>query len=478
MPDNARKRPDYENDAFAQKQQGPADDPLAELARLIGQSDPFTEQGGSRKAAPTLRADNRAAPEWLSRPAQNYDDHQQQDYRAGGYQQPDHYADDPSRYDQSQYDQSQYDQSQYDQSHGQQPQSARPFPSLFPGAGRDTHAAHDDQRYADHGGYQDQDYQTQGYQPDGRYHVAPPPAGEYDPDSYYADDGHMPPGEDYAPQGGGRRNALLLVAAVVGLAVVGTAGAFGYRAFTNGSGPANPPVIKADPAPAKIVPAQPQLASASDKPFQERIGASATAPERVVPREEQPVSLPVQPQRAAAPAASSAAPQTVTTPLPPAQPITAAEPKRVKTLTIRPDGAETASAFPPPPGTQAAPPARAPAGKQQGNSAPIQLAPPPPDRTKVASRTPSSQGAASGSYVVQVSAQRTEAEAHSSYRSLQAKYPSVLSGREANIRRVDLGDKGGIYYRAQVGAFATQDQASAFCNSLKEAGGQCIVQRN
>ncbi len=54
----------------------------------------------------------------------------------------------------------------------------------------------------------------------------------------------------------------------------------------------------------------------------------------------------------------------------------------------------------------------------------------------------------------------------------------MLGGRSANIRRVDLGDKGGVFYRAQVGSFATSEQATAFCNSLKAAGGQCIVQRN
>ena len=81
-------------------------------------------------------------------------------------------------------------------------------------------------------------------------------------------------------------------------------------------------------------------------------------------------------------------------------------------------------------------------------------------------------------YVVQVSAQRTEAEAMSSYRAMQQKYPAVLGSRDANIRRVDLGDKGGIFYRAQVGSFTSSEQATAFCDNLKAAGGQCIVQRN
>ena len=59
-----------------------------------------------------------------------------------------------------------------------------------------------------------------------------------------------------------------------------------------------------------------------------------------------------------------------------------------------------------------------------------------------------------------------------------AEISDLLGGREPNIRRVDLGDKGGIYYRAQVGSFATLEQANTFCGNLKDAGGQCIVQKN
>jgi hypothetical protein len=82
-----------------------------------------------------------------------------------------------------------------------------------------------------------------------------------------------------------------------------------------------------------------------------------------------------------------------------------------------------------------------------------------------------------GAYVVQVSAQKTEAEVLSSYQSLQAKFPGLLGNRAAHIRRADLGNKG-VYYRAQIGPFATSEEANAFCSSLKDAGGQCIVQRN
>ena len=104
------------------------------------------------------------------------------------------------------------------------------------------------------------------------------------------------------------------------------------------------------------------------------------------------------------------------------------------------------------------------------------IAPEPSSRTKTAARTPPSQ-AAGGAYVVQVSAQKTEDEARASYQVLQQKYPSVLSGRDPIIRRAELGQSG-TWYRVHVGSFATSDQATALCNNLKDAGGQCIVQKN
>jgi cell division septation protein DedD len=87
-----------------------------------------------------------------------------------------------------------------------------------------------------------------------------------------------------------------------------------------------------------------------------------------------------------------------------------------------------------------------------------------------------SEGAASG-YSVQLSSQRSEAEAQASYRSLQSKYPDQLSDRSVMIRRVDLGAKG-VYYRAMVGPFASSDEATQLFSELKAAGGQCLIQRN
>ena len=85
--------------------------------------------------------------------------------------------------------------------------------------------------------------------------------------------------------------------------------------------------------------------------------------------------------------------------------------------------------------------------------------------------------ARAGGYAVQVSSQRSEGEAQAAFRSLQAKFPRELGSHHAMFRRADLGAKG-VYYRALVGPFASAEQASSLCSSLKAAGGSCIVQRN
>jgi hypothetical protein len=114
---------------------------------------------------------------------------------------------------------------------------------------------------------------------------------------------------------------------------------------------------------------------------------------------------------------------------------------------------------------------------KQAGATPMPIAPQSdPSRTKMAARSPATQPTG-GTYVVQVSAQKTEDEARASYQALQQKFPSVFGDREANIRRADLRDKG-VYYWAQIGPFQTVDEANAFCGHLKAAGGQCIVQKN
>ena len=82
-----------------------------------------------------------------------------------------------------------------------------------------------------------------------------------------------------------------------------------------------------------------------------------------------------------------------------------------------------------------------------------------------------------GGYVVQVSAERTDAKAQVSFKTLQSRFPDVLGDRSPRIRRVELGEKG-IFYRAQIGPFDTVEKAKQLCARLKSAGGHCMVQKN
>jgi hypothetical protein len=182
-------------------------------------------------------------------------------------------------------------------------------------------------------------------------------------------------------------------------------------------------------------------------------------------------------------------------------------PKKIHTLAIRPDqtGGADMSAAPAPsvpsvPAAQPAPPkpvaqhaakptpqadANAPLSivpTQEGEQAPtpVRPRPAPAAPTTLASAAPEPAPAAGGAgragYAVQVSSQRSEAEAQTAFRALQAKFPDQLGGRQPMVRRADLGDKG-VFYRALVGPFGSMEQAAGVCSSLKAAGGNCIVQK-
>jgi hypothetical protein len=169
----------------------------------------------------------------------------------------------------------------------------------------------------------------------------------------------------------------------------------------------------------------------------------------------------------------------------PSAPAARNEPKRVHTVTIRSDGGESNAR----PGGSYGPAGSSPAPRaaQQSRGNPLSLNPgsdPSPSTSRATAfaapaprvaPAPSTSG--EGGYVVQVSSQRSEAEAHASFRAMQSKYRSVLGDQQAIIRRADLGARG-TYYRAMVGPFASSAEAGHLCSALKAAGGQCFIVRN
>ena len=269
-------------------------------------------------------------------------------------------------------------------------------------------------------------------------------------------------------------------------------GIYAYRTYYVEPGATQTPqVITAEPG--KVIPAISD--QHSGKLIQDRVGAPRSG-ERMVSGQQpvHPSSTDSTPRWAwALPSAPSQLSPKGTAP-----DTTSNDPRRITTLAIRPDGTEASGGrvANPPPGTSAsaAPSQPRPAQPATGG-APLSpdpratagdAAPAPPTQRAVTSPAPRTAAtpppavaadAAAGGYVVQVSSQRSEADAQASFRSLQEKFPSQLGGRTVIVRRADLGAKG-IYYRVVTGPFASAGEADQFCGSLKAAGGNCIIQRN
>jgi SPOR domain len=492
MADRYQDRPfpahdDYGRGSDQYDQKGESD-PLAELARLIGQTEPFGTGHPSQKPQAAPRAQHRAPqyhqaeqyepepepevelppgpPPWMQRanakvqpPQQQYDD--EQDYQPSPVHplhrySAQHAAPQPSQQAQHQYEEQYQDEPQY-------AEEAQPDPSRY-----------DDALYGRLESGQD-------FQRDAAY-----------PDDPYAYQGGYDEEPEEQPR---KRGGMMTVAAVLALAVLGTGGAFAYRSFVGSPRSGEPPIIKADNSPTKLVPAQAD--SSAKVPDRMALGDGT---EKLVPREEAPVDLnarsgprvvfPPLNQNTNPPSPASVVP---TAPPPPTGAngtLPNSEPRRIRTLSVKgdvadaglPAGGPKPAAAPAPvgaarPQAATAAPARNPASANA--SVPMSLAPQgaPETPARVATAAPMPVAPTGGGYVVQVSSQKTEADAQASYKTLQGKFPGVLGSRAPLIKRADLGDKG-VFYRAMVGPFGSQEEAAQLCGNLKTAGGQCVVQRN
>ena len=254
-----------------------------------------------------------------------------------------------------------------------------------------------------------------------------------------------------------RRRGLTLLMATIGLALIGSACAVGYRNMFGGSvSPTLPPSVKAinernmipsvsDPQAAssgnarQISPATTgsidSMVSREDQPT--TVGPSKPAPRALLPRASTPPT----------PAAGQAAPK------PAVQHAGAAAPAPRLTIAAAPHGPDQSGG------------ADDTAASNREHLAAVPVAHANPD-TRAAMTAP----VVASRYAVQVTSERSESRAQAAFRALQAKYPSQLSGHQPIIRRADLG-AAGIYYRALVGPFASAEKAAKMCSGLKAAGG-------
>ena len=520
-------RPFRSRDSIAREDVDPtsdaARDPLAELARIIGQSNRVNDfnRDPMRNVVETLDEPLPAPAERDWAADDDYAEPEAPDqYAEEDYAQPrlpDPYPADRAR-------------ERYDRDDARAPSIASQYsePAETYDDARDGERAHD-ARYRD----------EEPPRPAGRQPALAPQShdDEYEAEDPWDDraDRQSDDAEDYDDEDTARprRSGLVVVLAMVGLVMIGAGGAFAYRAMFGGAilAPSLPPVIKANDAPNKIAPNRSDAQNAASNPAG---AATSGSPDKLVSREEQPVAIQpanapprvvstipvlpapgaapsgppaaVAPAPPAAPTLPSASPKVGAPTQPPAVPLAGSgEPKKIHTVTIRSDQVGNPSAAAPAPAPAAPAPAARPkateaparaAAPKAGGNAPLAIVPvaqgaapapaaEPPPRSRVARAeaasapvaTAPAAAPAAGGYAVQVTSQRSEAEAQTEFKTLQGKFPSQLGNRQPIIHRADLGDKG-TFYRALVGPFASSEAAAAMCSNLKAAGGSCLVQKN
>ncbi len=375
-------------------------------------------------------------------------------------------------------------------------------------------------------------YDRQSYQP------APPPAASDAPRDlddaapYYGyEQPQGAPGEpemmadDDMPDLEPRRSrkGLWTAAALMAVGVIGVGAAMTFRSSGPTAGNGEPLVITADRGPIKVEPTNPGGAEIpnQNKQIYERAGQTEPTPTKVVSREEQPIDVQQAarslPARAALPGAdplaqapiaperTATAGEPLLTPVPPVPGL--GEPRKVRTVAIRPDGTPAGPSVTVANGTSAplvtgsaaarpatsagsaeaprARPAQPPAetAKVQDRAAAPATTPQAPVRVASAAPAPAPAAPATaairsgtGDFAVQLAAPGSEAEARATFSALQRKYPDQLRGQTPIVRKTDLAG-GKTVFRLRVGPYSRED-ATTMCTQLQSAGGQCFIAKN
>jgi hypothetical protein len=341
-------------------------------------------------------------------------------------------------------------------------------------------------------------------------------------DPWLTDDAVLPPPPPPAAAPKASRRGLYASAGIgaVALLTLGILYAFKGNVLT-ASG--EPPIIRAMNGPTKVPPPDagaPEVADADTTVLDHSATPDKRQSTRVVSHEEQPVDLGH---------AQGAGEDTKAGPV--------MEPKRVKTMVVRADGtivgnepAPTGAAAPPAPASAPPPPAAPAAGPlaifpplapssepaepapqakpatpkatarvattpKVGAAAiattapagPATLTKPRPPRPAApaakpaleaaadAAPDPTPTGATGGGFAVQLAAPASEQEAHDVAARLQKKFAAQLDGMKPSIKQADAG--GRQVYRVRVGNLS-REEAAALCDKLKAGGGACFIAKN
>jgi hypothetical protein len=298
----------------------------------------------------------------------------------------------------------------------------------------------------------------------------------------------------------GSRLPLLIVLALLVLAMFG---GLVWLAYAQGvaRGRGETPVLTAASGPERVAP--PQGSGGNTVPYQGfKIYEQPAPPDDSADNTAQPAQ-PAKPAVTPAPIAQApkpAPPPPVVTPQPAPAPVAEA-PRPVPPLPLLKAAAPKPAPAPAKPAVSA-PPKSVAALIQQANATPIAETPKPLAKQAPAplggpatgapralstavpakpapAATPmptAAKPAASGGYVLQIGAYKSQADADAAWKSYKAKHAALLSAYSDDVQQADLGEKG-TWYRLRISGFADKDMAASVCDRLKADGGACIPGR-
>lgn len=349
--------------------------------------------------------------------------------------------------------------------------------------GYEQHQGHDQhQGYGQHQGYDAHAY-AQGQQPDQHYDAAYHGGAEggWPDDAEYLDYGAEESPETARGGVGKYLRPWHAVAAISVIAVASIGWGFLHRGGAGGS--KEIAVINAPEGPVKVKPSvETEQETASDSGAAVLDRKDSTPVKQVVTHQEQAIDPTVAPKAVTLGNGPVDAPH---------EPALGTQPRKVKTVTVRPDGSRVDEASVPPAVAKSANPvvvpldpfqtkgatpkpetktATTPAPKPKPAPKPapkVAAVEPPADAGETAAAAPATT---SGGYAVQFGAANTEEEARALLKTVGAKY-----GVRPTFKPAKVGDK--TVYRVRV-AGVSKESANAICNKVKASGGNCFVAGN
>ena len=296
---------------------------------------------------------------------------------------------------------------------------------------------------------------------------------------------------EFAARSGFLRRTVPVAIAAVSLAAFSGAVWFAYEQGVRRGLQFSPPLVRADPSPAKIAPADP---GGLEVPNQDRQVFDALSARDEPPRVEQLLPPPEEPLPPPPPEPEVAVVAAVAEPPPPAGPVAPDEGAQAALAVpvpapeaLQPPAQEPQEAAPSPDAVAEAPPlelfpdvspAAGPAAEipaAQAEQPPQALLPAEPQRAPPPQAVAAAPGLSPAeAYRVQLGAYRSAERAMEGWETLLRDHREILGDLDPVVMTAEIAGSG-MFHRLQAGPLATEADAEGLCQRLEDAGAGCLV---